>query len=358
MSRKKKVFVGMSGGVDSSVAALLLKRRGYDVAGVYMRSYNLDGCSDQDARDARRTAETIGISFYVWDFEKMYKENVVDYLVKGYASGITPNPDVVCNRDIKFGAFYKKAMQLGADFVATGHYVRKNKETLLAAKDTTKDQTYFLWTLNREQIQHSLFPVGDYLKTEIRDIARKAKLPVANKKDSQGICFLGKISMRDFLKTKLPDKKGAIITSSGQEIGQHQGLHLYTIGQRHGLDLKEKRKALQEAGSSVTVPHYVIEKDIKTNSLVVVEEKELKLEKKTVRLSELNLLIQPKKELKVFARLRYRQPLNPAIFKIINLKEGLLEFEEAQKFIAPGQSAVFYSEKGELLGGGIIKSVS
>ena len=220
--KARLVFVGMSGGVDSSVAAYLLKKQGYDVVGVFMRCYNLDGCSERDAEDARRVAEHIGIPFYVWDFEDEYKERVVKYMVDGYRAGITPNPDVMCNREIKFGLFFKKALSMGADYVATGHYVRlrrkrisniqypiSNKKKkkleignwkLEIAKDPNKDQSYFLWTLNQESLAHCLFPVGDYLKPKVREIARKAKLPTADKKDSQGICFLGIIDIFEFLK--------------------------------------------------------------------------------------------------------------------------------------------------------------
>jgi len=357
MSRKAKVFVGMSGGVDSSVAALLLKRSGYDVVGVFMRSYNLDGCADSDARDARRTAEHIGIPFYVWDFEKEYKRNVVDYFVKSYAAGDTPNPDVVCNRDIKFGIFYQKARQLGADFIATGHYVRKKGSRLTAAKDTNKDQTYFLWTLGPEEIKHSLFPIGDYLKTEVRKIALKAKLPVANKKDSQGICFLGKVSMKDFLKTKLPTKRGVIITLDGQKIGVHEGVHFYTIGQRHGLDLKNKSRTLGQTGSINTSPHYIVQKDIHRNTLIVAEKNDNNSKIKKLKLKNINLA-SGKKELEVLARVRYRQALSPATVKMSTKQTATLELHAPQQFIATGQSVVFYSKEGELLGGGVINALT
>src|SRR3989338_7119510 len=216
----KKVFVAMSGGVDSSVAALLLKKQGYDVTGIFMRCYNLDGCAERDAEDARRVAEHIGIPFYIFDFEEEYKKQVVEYMVEGYRAGITPNPDVMCNKEIKFGLFLKKALALGANYVATGHYIRlrrnfeinskfkiqNSKFTLWQAKDLNKDQSYFLWTLIQEQLEYCLFPIGDYTKPEVRAMARRFDLPTADKPDSQGICFIGEINLNEFLKKNIPVK--------------------------------------------------------------------------------------------------------------------------------------------------------
>ena len=243
---QKTVFVGMSGGVDSSVATFLLKRRGYDVVGVFMRCYNIDGCAEHDAEDARRVAERIGVPFYVWDFEEAYKARVMQYMIEGYRGGITPNPDVMCNREIKFGIFLDKALAMGADYVATGHYVKIKKTTakrraaraagdtytLFAADDVNKDQSYFLWTLTQAQLKRCLFPVGDYVKPKIREIARRAGLPTAGKKDSQGICFLGKFSLDDFLREYIPSHRGALVTTTGEKIGEHYGTEFYTIGQR------------------------------------------------------------------------------------------------------------------------------
>jgi len=282
----------MSGGVDSSVAALLLKNayfdshgrvriaeglkpkarfsHAYDCTGVFMRSYNLDGCQERDARDARLVAQKIGIPFYVWNFEKEYKKKVVDYMIRGYRRGITPNPDVMCNKEIKFGLFLKKALALGADYVATGHYVRiKNYElrikeaktekplfiirhSLFAAKDSNKDQSYFLWTLKQDQLRHCLFPIGDYLKPEVRAIARRAGLPTAEKKDSQGICFLGKVSLADFLRKRIRPKIGVVLDAQGRPLGEHDGSYFYTIGQRHGLNIANRplRRSFSEASKS------------------------------------------------------------------------------------------------------------
>ncbi len=362
----------MSGGVDSSVAAALLKTarlpdgsQGFNVVGAHLKCFNVDGCAAQDAEDARRAAEHLGIPFYTFDYEKEYKEKVVKYMIDGYKMGITPNPDVMCNKEIKFGLFYKKAMELGADFVATGHYVlkiatarggvppSKNLENgggknlkLKIAHDRAKDQSYFLWALKPEQLKHCLFPIGDYTKPQVRKLAKKFGLHNAEKKDSQGICFLGQVSLPDFLRRYIRPKVGAIINDSGKVIGQHKGAHLYTIGQRHlGLknyELKIKNKPDQK-------PFYVAEKDVKKNTVVVVEgENHPMLYKKEVVLANLNLFTKkiPKT---VFSRVRYRQSLSRA--KIVGNK---LIFEKPVKFVAEGQSAVFYDKSGRMLGGGII----
>ncbi|PIP29895.1 tRNA 2-thiouridine(34) synthase MnmA [Candidatus Jorgensenbacteria bacterium CG10_big_fil_rev_8_21_14_0_10_54_38] len=411
---RKRVFVGMSGGVDSSVAALLLKEQEYDVTGVYLKCWSqerldelgvLGEChSERDAEDARRVAEHIGIPFYVFDFEEEYKKRVVEYMVDGYRAGITPNPDVVCNREIKFGLFLEKALTLGADYVATGHYVRlrntKNirkyeKEikpisyirkkfvfrSLWQAKDTSKDQSYFLWTLTQEQLKHCLFPIGDYLKSEVREIARKAGLPTAEKKDSQGICFLGNVALADFLKQYLPEREGEVITVEGKKIGEHEGAHFYTIGQRHlGIsNLKYPTSAKASAGRQKSKsdgnqkPHYVVEKDIATNTVVVAEGSDNPaLFRKEVILANVNFinpndyfLIRANKKavtMKVLARVRYRQPLFEATLiyadggwinadgnphKSVSKSSSIrMVFKDPQKFVAPGQSAVFYLPAG------------
>ena len=392
------VFAAMSGGVDSSVAAALLKKQGYEVIGVHMKCYNVDGCAEQDVEDARRAAEVLGIPFYVFDFEKEYKKKVVEYMVAGYRQGITPNPDVMCNKEIKFGLFLKKALEMGADYVATGHYVRlasryisdgtgvrllqrqaapmsrpeifalqkpsisglrncRTKHTeklaplfsLFAAKDKKKDQSYFLWTLMQEQLRHCLFPIGDYLKPEVRQMARRFGLPNAEKKDSQGICFLGKVTLKEFLGNYLPEKRGLILNTAGKVVGEHSGAYFYTIGQRSGLGL---------GGNSA--PHYIAEKDVAENALLVAEENDPALYRKEVELRSLNF-INSKLEIRnwklgipVLARVRYRQPLLGA--KIYKLKANSykLVFDKPQKFVAPGQSAVFYGKNGEMFGGGVI----
>lgn len=342
----KTVFVGLSGGVDSSVAAYLLKKEGYRVIGVHMRCWNEAGCDEKEAEYARRVAEHLNIPFYLFDLEKEYKEAVVDYMIKGYKAGITPNPDVMCNKEIKFGVFLKKALELGADYVATGHYVRKAGKKLAIAKDLSKDQSYFLWTLTQDQIERSLFPIGDYLKKDVRKIAKKIGLPTADKKDSQGICFIGEVSIKDFLRRYIKPKKGNIVDEEGNVLGKHDGAVFYTIGQRHGLGV---------GGSDL--PYYVKAKDVKKNLIIVAKgEENPSLYRKAINLTQVNInpsLIRANRRirggLKVMARVRYRQDLFRA--KFIN---NALVFDKPQKFIAPGQSAVIYDKKGIMLGGGVI----
>jgi tRNA-specific 2-thiouridylase len=362
--KKQKVFVAMSGGVDSSVAAYWLKQQGYEVIGIHLRCWSANGCHQQEATDARRVAEFLSLPFYVLDLETEYKQKVVDYMIDGYRRGITPNPDVMCNREIKFGLFLKQALEMGADYVATGHYVRlspgrpaKGKErrssyraaplALFEAKDKNKDQSYFLWTLTQNQLKHLLFPLGDYLKSEVRSIAKTVGLPTAEKKDSQGICFVGKVTLSQFLSQYLGSEPGQIITTDGKVVGVHPGIQFYTIGQRHGL------------GVALNVPHYVAAKDRETNTLVVAPLDDPLLYRREIMLSEMNF-INPEfpsrvseKGKEVFVRIRYRQPLRRAILTLTGQGARLI-FEEPQPFIAPGQSAVFYSETGELQGGGII----
>ncbi len=362
LKKNKKVFVMMSGGVDSSVAALLLKNRGYDMVGVFMKCFNLDGCAEKDAEDARRVAEKLNIPFYVWDFEKEYKKEVVEYMVEGYKQGITPNPDVMCNREIKFGLFLEKALAMGANYVASGHYVKlktKNLKTkkLYISKDKNKDQSYFLWTLTQKQLKHCLFPIGDYLKSEVREIARKAGLPTAGKKDSQGICFLGKVTLDEFLEQYIPKKRGVVLNVFGEKLGEHKGAHFYTIGQRH---VNMTNRKTQIANSA---PIYVAEKNVKTNTLVMVEnDKNPALYKKEIELIGMNFinplipsLIRANGRIDVLTRVRYRQPLFLATLYKLKANSYKLIFNEPVKFIASGQSAVFYSEIGEMIGGGIIK---
>ncbi len=363
MSKSKgKVFVGMSGGVDSSVAAALLKEQGYEVVGVHLKCFNVDGCAAADAEDARRAAEHLGIPFYTFDYEQEYKDRVVKYMVDGYKKGITPNPDVMCNKEIKFGLFYEKAIALGADYVATGHYVRKVKiknekreiDVLAVARDASKDQSYFLWAIKPEQLRRCLFPVGDYIKrTEIRKLAKKFDLPNAEKKDSQGICFLGQVMLPDFLKQYIKPKKGKIVDIHGNELGEHHGAHFYTIGQRHGLGVGGTKK-----------PLYVASKDVKKNIVVVAEGDEHEsLYRKEISLVNTNFFVSKSyllKHISVFARVRYRQPAAKAIALFSSSQEHwnkrklTLNFVKPQKFVAEGQSAVFYDAKGIMLGGGVI----
>ncbi len=355
MKAKGKVFVGMSGGVDSSVSAALLKEAGFDVVGVHLKCFNVDGCAAQDAEDARRAAEHLGIPFYTFDYEQEYKDKVVEYMIDGYKKGITPNPDVMCNKEIKFGLFYKKAMELGADFVATGHYVRLRRNLKLQiARDLNKDQSYFLWAIKPEQLAKCLFPVGNLTKPQVRKLAVKYDLHNAAKKDSQGICFLGQVSLPDFLKTYIKHKAGAIVNQKGEIVGAHNGVHAYTIGQRHGLNIGGTAK-----------PLYVAAKDVKKNVVVVAEGDDNKaLYQKEVELVNINLF-NPKLKIKnsklkipVYARVRYRQPVAPAKLSKSSANRYKLTFTRPQKFVAEGQSAVFYDAKGVMLGGGVIAKAS
>jgi tRNA-specific 2-thiouridylase len=360
--RNRRVFVALSGGVDSSVAALLLKQQGYAVTGAFMRCVNLDGCAERDAEDARRVAECLGIPFYVFDFEKQYRQEVVDYLIEGYRSGETPNPDVMCNKQIKFGAFLERARALGADYIATGHYVRlvhkrignekKTVPMLAAAYDTSKDQSYFLWTLTADVLNQCLFPLGEYQKKEVRALARKAELPTAEKKDSQGICFLGKVSLADFLKTSIPPRSGEIITTDGRVVGEHDGAWYYTAGQRHGLNLKEKQSALHAHGARETRPHYVVSKNVDENTVVVAEGDDQALFTHSITLRD-GMVRGMKEKQMVYVRVRYREPLSRATLSCSGGKYTLV-FLKPHRAVAPGQSAVFYNAQSILLGGGII----
>ncbi len=364
--KKEKVFVAMSGGVDSSVAAGLLKEQGYDVTGVFMKNWSDSRFFKdktmcpwaQDQEDARKAAAVLGIPFYTFDFEKEYREQVVDYMVAGYRSGITPNPDVMCNKEIKFGVFLEKALAMGADCIATGHYARKreimNHESgimnyeLLCGADKNKDQSYFLWTLTQEQLARTLFPIGEYAKPEVREMARKFGLLNAEKKDSQGLCFMGDVDVFEFLKSEIPAHKGKIMTTNGKEVGEHEGVEFYTIGQRHGIG---------SPGGGVI--YYVVSKDAENNILYVGEgEQDEKLYKNELVVSDIHWIFEeePKFPLECEARIRYRQPLQKCVIKkLLATRYSLLAvFDESQRAITPGQSIVFY-DGDAVLGGGVIQ---
>lgn len=339
---KKKVFVGMSGGVDSSVAALLLKND-YDVVGVHLRCWNKDGCDVQEAEDARRVADKLEVPFYVFDMEREYKERVVNYMIDGYKRGITPNPDIMCNSEIKFGLFLEKALSMGADYVATGHYAKIKEEdgvySIYSGSDKEKDQSYFLWKLTQDKLKNILFPLGDLTKAEIRKIAKDAGLHIADKKDSQGICFVGKVTLKEFLGEYLLKERGNAKTPSGKILGTHEGAHFYTIGQRHGLGIAKGE------------PYYVADKNVNTNTVVLAERDDPTVSKNEIEISDINLISDDNLQKDVLVRIRYRQP--PQKAKINGTK---IIFNEPQEFIAPGQSAVFYNKDGKMLGGGIIAS--
>lgn len=345
----------MSGGVDSSVAALLLKKQGYDVVGVFMKFWYEAGvrenrcCSEEARKDAMRVCAKLNIPFLTWDFQKEFKRLVVDDFISGYKKGMTPNPCVVCNKEIKFGLFFKKALKMGADYIATGHYVRLRKTnpklithySLLAAKDINKDQSYFLWNLTQKQLKYCLFPTGDYVKEEVRKLAKKYRLLVALKKESQEICFVKDADLSGFLRTRIHAKKGAIIElKTGKKIGEHQGIQFYTIGQRVPI--------------GGTGPYYVFSRDLRKNQLLVIPKNDKFFFRKEIKLKNVNWISsQPPKSQKILVRTRYRQPLIKAKF-IVHSSSFMVKFDQSVKFVAPGQSAVFYSKGGELLGGGVI----
>jgi tRNA-uridine 2-sulfurtransferase len=345
---RKKVFVGMSGGVDSSVSAALLKDQGYDVTGVFIRVWNPDWlpCDwKEERRDAMRVAAHLNISFITLDLQEEYKKGVVDYMLREYKAGRTPNPDVMCNKEVKFGHFLKKARDMGADYIATGHYAR-NEAVLYEGADKNKDQSYFLWTLTQNELKHVLFPVGHLEKSDVRKLAQKYKLPTADKKDSQGICFIGKVDMKEFLEHYIETSPGNIMNEQGEVIGTHDGALFYTIGQRHGFTISKK--------STVDQPYYITGKNIEENTLTVsqkVEPDALKRAQK-VTLSSINWISEiPHPDKNYGARIRYRQEKQES-----QIVDNIVTFTEPQQGVSPGQSLVLYD--GEMcLGGGIIESV-
>lgn len=351
--KKAKVIVAISGGVDSSVSAALLKRAGFDVTGMYMKCWSAEdpfgeNCtSTDDERMARLVAAKIGIPFYALNLVQEYKERVVQYLLDGYRKGITPNPDVMCNKEIKFGLFFDKAMVLGVDYVATGHYARLRREArnskheirILQARDQNKDQSYFLSMVKPKILERVLFPIGEYTKPEVRAMARKFGLPNAERKDSQGICFVGKVDFVEFLKQYIPPKKGNIVDKEGNVLGQHDGAFYYTIGQRKGLGL---------AGG----PYFVADKDVRKN-VVMVSRDENDLFQKEVKIKNINWFDKPAGQ-DVSARIRYRQEPAPGMLSIDKSGTVTLIFTNPQRAVTAGQMAVLY--RGEqMLAGGIIE---
>ena len=393
----KKVVVGLSGGVDSSVSAYLLKEQGYEVIGLFMKNWHDDSVtiSDEcpwldDSNDAMLVAEKLGIPFQTVDLSEQYKERIVDYMFNEYEKGRTPNPDVLCNREIKFDVFMKIALSLGADFVATGHYCRKSQfekdgETiyqLMAGEDNNKDQSYFLCQLTQEQLSKTLFPIGELQKSEVRKIATEQELITADKKDSQGLCFIGKVRLPDFLQQKLKPKEGVIVEvpadnavysedeqtfnsrieqlkylskkfsynqQDGKIVGKHQGAHYFTKGQRKGL-----------AVGGTPEPLFVIDTDVNDNVIYTGQGKDhpgmyrqaLFIDKDEVHWVRKDLAIGEDEEMKVKARIRYRQPLQDATLH--QTGNGMyIVFEEAQASITEGQFVAWY-RNAELLGSGVI----
>ena len=393
----KRVIVGLSGGVDSSVAAYLLKEQGYDVIGLFMKNWHDDSVTIsnecpwlEDSNDAMLVAEKLGIPFQVVDLSEQYKERIVDYMFREYEMGRTPNPDILCNREIKFDVFLKIALELGADYVGTGHYCRKGTlqkdgkdiYQLLAGADSNKDQSYFLCQLSQEQLSKSLFPIGELTKPEVRNIATKLNLITADKKDSQGLCFIGKVRLPDFLQQKLQPKEGSIVqipndniiynrsegnfeskeaeliykatkyeysVTDGKIVGKHQGAHYFTKGQRKGL-----------AVGGTVEPLFVIDTDVKGNIIYTGEGKEHKglyrstlfVKNQEIHWIREDLTLRDGESLNVKARIRYRQALENAILFKVN--KGLyVEFENDQSAITEGQFVAWY-EDDELLGSGVI----
>lgn len=393
----KRVVIGLSGGVDSSVAAYLLKEQGYEVIGLFMKNWHDDSVTIskecpwlEDSNDAMLVAEKLGIPFQVVDLSVQYKERIVDYMFREYEMGRTPNPDVLCNREIKFDVFLDMALELGAELVATGHYCRKEElvadgktiHRLLAGKDSNKDQSYFLCQLSQEQLSRALFPIGDMKKQEVRELASSLGLVTAEKRDSQGLCFVGKVRLPEFLQQKLEPRKGAIVqipgdspvfdeeapdfsnieeelkflskkfqyrVQDGREVGVHQGAHYFTKGQRKGL-----------AVGGTPEPLFVIETDVQQNVIYAGEGKEhpglfrraLYIREEELHWIRTDLALRPGEDMEVDARIRYRQPLQKArLFRVTT--GAYLLFDKPQSAITEGQFAAWYRDE-ELLGSGVI----
>ena len=338
-----RVYVGMSGGVDSSLTAALLVEQGYDVTGVYMKNWTQDlpglKCPwADDLADAKRVAVQLGIDFKVFDFENDYKHKVVDYMIEEYKMGRTPNPDIMCNQEVKFSLFLDAALEDGADMIATGHYACVEDGVLKLAKDANKDQTYFLYRVTGEALQKTLFPLGGFTKPEVRDMAKERGLYTAAKKDSQGICFVGQIGIRDFLRQYVTPVPGDIIDKqTGKAIGRHDGAIFYTLGQRHGLDV----------GGGL--PYYVVGKDMDKNEVYVTRDlSDSELWKETIELTAVHWINDAPADGEYMIRVRHRAPLVKA-----QLTGTTLRLAEQQRAVTAGQSVVIYD--GDIcLGGGIV----
>jgi tRNA-specific 2-thiouridylase len=367
MINRKKVFVGMSGGVDSSLSAALLVEQGYDVTGVYMKNWSQDlpgmKCPwADDLADAKRVAVQLGIDFKVFDFETQYKDKVVDYMIEEYKHGRTPNPDIMCNQEVKFKLFLDTALANGADMIAMGHYARVEHVTtneklqpkkskaissndygiLKKAVDTNKDQTYFLYRVTGEALSRTLFPIGEYIKPKVRQMASDRGLVTASKRDSQGICFIGQVSIRDFLAQYVTTKPGNIIDkNTGKVLGLHDGAIYYTLGQRHGLDV----------GGGL--PYYVVGKDMTKNEVYVTTNlNDQQLWLNTITLSDVHWINQLPVEGQYQIRVRHRAVLNSAQLKFDG-QNVVLSIENSERAVTPGQSVVIYD--GDIcLGGGIV----
>lgn len=357
--KQQHIVVGMSGGVDSSVAAHLLIEQGYKVTGLFMKNWEEDDdreycAAAEDLADAQAVCDTLEIELRTVNFASEYWDNVFEYFLAEYKAGRTPNPDIMCNKEIKFKAFLDFALSLGADYIATGHYVRKGEQngsyTLLKGKDDNKDQSYFLYTLGQEQLRRSLFPLGEIQKDKVREIAADAGFINHKKKDSTGICFIGERKFSDFLNRFLPAEPGDIVTSSGSVIGQHHGLMFHTIGQRQGLGIGGIANAKDE-------PWFVVEKDLKNNHLIVEQGHDHPLlMHQQLSASQLSWVDgqAPDLPLSCCAKNRYRQTDQACTIHMSKDGHLIVDFEAPQRAITPGQSVVFY-QADNCLGGGIIE---
>jgi len=354
--KTKKFFVGVSGGVDSSVTAAILKENGYQVTGVFIKAWHPTflPCNWRgEMRDAMRICAKLKIPFLLCDLEKEYKHEVIDYLISEYKNGRTPNPDVFCNKEIKFGHFLDWSINQGADFVATGHYARTQRTgtevKMLAGLDIDKDQTYFLWTLSQEKLQKILFPIGEFVKSKVRKLAKQYNLHTHNKKDSQGLCFVGHVDMKLFLKRFIKTESGKVLDNKGNEIGRHEGSELYTFGQRHGFKIN--------LNSNHKENYYVVDKNLNENTITVTE----KVPKDYNDTNEIELIdvsftrdiFYNKNNISMKIKPRYRSVNYNANLVKTDSKYRLKLIDDIEK-IAPGQSVVFYIED-ECIGGGIVK---
>jgi tRNA-uridine 2-sulfurtransferase len=351
------VIVGMSGGVDSSVAAWLLQRQGYDVQGLFMSNWDEDEdgycTAAEDYQDARKVCEQLGIPLHKVSFAGEYRERVFSYFLEEYRAGRTPNPDVLCNREIKFGVCFDYARRLGAEWVATGHYARVEHgpvPRLLRGADPAKDQSYFLHAMPAAALARTLFPIGGLLKSEVRRQAQQLALPVFDKKDSTGICFIGERPFAEFLQQYLPAQPGTIESIAGRPLGQHHGLMYYTLGQRQGLRIGGRHDAAEE-------PWYVVAKDLARNVLVVAQGHDHPaLLHRTLVAAQLSWVAgrEPAAEFRCTAKVRYRQPDQPCEVRMLSADRCEVRFDSAQRAVTPGQYVVFYADE-ECLGGAVIE---
>lgn len=356
----KQVYVGMSGGVDSSVAAALCKHQGYEVTGVYMKNWTRDvGGMEcpwrKDLADAQSVAAHLDIPLRIFDFEAEYKQRVVDYMIKEYRVGRTPNPDIMCNQEVKFKLFLETALEEGADAIATGHYARTSDARLFAAADENKDQSYFLYRVTSEALNKTLFPLGDYTKTQVRQLAADFGIPTADKPDSQGICFMGEVSIKEFLQEYIETERGPIKHYATEEVlGEHEGAELYTIGQRRGLDVG----GTISKGSNGGLPLYVVAKDMANNTVFVTENLTLLMQDE-ITVADTHWIDRPprQKNQSYYVRTRHQGRLTPATVTDAGEQSATIKLSQPERALTAGQSAVVYEEVPAglaVLGGGII----